>query len=236
MGLCACATDTASKGQVAELRGELTSLRERETRLERRLEWMEAGQAVRAASDTPPAPPEPTGAMPALTVVKLKPRPQPAPPLQTRVRVHEPDPQGLQELAVSEKALDEDPDIVAATYNRLVAALRTGDVAGASSKLEAFADEHPKDLHADNALYFSGLGLMGLEDYTAAAQRLERVVHEYPAGDAVPDALLKLAECRMRLNQKKQAHELYIQVAQNYPGTAAATQAQQRLGLFKDAP
>jgi TolA-binding protein len=36
----------------------------------------------------------------------------------------------------------------------------------------------------------------------------------------------------MRQNQKNEAHELYVQVAQNYPGTAAANQAQQRLGLI----
>ena len=69
-------------------------------------------------------------------------------------------------------------------------------------------------------------GVMKAED---AASAFERVLSEYPAGDARLESMLKLAECRMRLNQRDDALALYARVIETYPGTDAASQAQRRL-------
>jgi tol-pal system protein YbgF len=232
LALCACATESArGPSELSLLKEQMAAMRVEQARVAGRLSRLEQGQALR--TDAAPAAsggPSMSGgsAVPALTVVKLKPRSQPAPKLDTRVRVQEPNPEDLPEP--KEVA---DPEVLEAEYQSDLSALRSGDVEGASHKLEIFANSHPRNVYADNALYFSGVGYMGLSEYAEAAKRFERVRHEYPAGDALPDALLKLGECRARLNQKDEAQKLYVQVTEKYPGTAAATQAQERLGMLE---
>jgi TolA-binding protein len=70
---------------------------------------------------------------------------------------------------------------------------------------------------------------MGLKDHAAAARIFVRLIDSDPAGDAVLDGMLRLAECRLRLNQKDDARALYTRILTQFPGTAAATQAEQRL-------
>ena len=192
------------------------------------------GDGVGAASSRS-ARPESSLEMPTLTVVKLKPRVEPAPRLDTRLRIGEPSAERVEALEVAVTSTDrdptpvEDPALVDFEYEKNVQAIRTGNVEGGADKLDTFADAHPKHPSADNALYFAGLARMGLEDFEGAAQRFERVEREYPAGDAVADAMMKLAECRMRLNRPADAKALYVQVARSFPGTLAANQAQARL-------
>ena len=66
-------------------------------------------------------------------------------------------------------------------------------------------------------------------EFDRAAQVFERLISTYPAGDAVLDGMLRLAECRLKLNQRDDARALYTRVITQFPGTAAATQAEQRL-------
>jgi TolA-binding protein len=70
---------------------------------------------------------------------------------------------------------------------------------------------------------------MGLADYASAARTFERLIGAYPAGNVLMDAMLRLAECRVRLHRETDARNLYSQVVSRYPGTAAANQAEQRL-------
>jgi tol-pal system protein YbgF len=250
--LCACATESMSRSEVAELRAEVRMLRESNARLERRLERMEGEAAVltarpAAAPAAAPAPAQataPTSAksqgkveVPELAVVKLQPKAEPVPRLDVSTPVVEPSSEVLEELAQVREApareRDEDsptdPAMLDGLYEAGLEALRTGNVEGGVAKLKAFAQENPRHPKADNALYFSGLGLMGLEEYAQAARTFDQVLTSYPAGDAVVDSMLKLAECRVRLNQRKDAKALYVKLISQYPGTAAATQAESRL-------
>ena len=59
--------------------------------------------------------------------------------------------------------------------------------------------------------------------------QFERVINQYPAGDAVIDSMLKLADCRMKLKGPREARATWEKIVATYPGTAAATQAQARL-------
>lgn len=119
-----------------------------------------------------------------------------------------------------------------AEFDKAVNMLRTGNVEGGVEKLRRFADENPRHPRADNALYFSGLGQIGLNEFKGAAKTFERLIDKYPAGDAMLDGMLRLAECRMRLNQSADAKVLYTRVVTQFPGTAAATQAEQRLAAL----
>ena len=255
--LTACATTgSAQSSELAELKAEVRAMRATQARLEKRLERVElhasvsqsrasnaAAQARDASTPAAPAAASSGYGTPELSVVKLKPRNEPAPPLPTRVAVVEPTPDDMEMFISSAPEGDsapatadasepqEEPDsaVLEAEFEQAVAALRTGNVEGGVTRLQAFAEEHPRHPRADNALYFSGLGQMGLKDFTSAVKSFERLIAQYPAGDAVLDGMLRLAECRLRLNQKDDARALYTRILTQFPGTAAATQAEQRL-------
>jgi len=252
--LSACATaGSARTSEVAELKAEVRAMRETQARLEKRLERLELHASVtqsRASGAQARAPAaSPAEAAPAkgfstpddLTVVKLKPRNEPAPPLPTRVAVVEPSPDDMEMFISSAPEGDSgdstaeepkeqvDTTVLDAEFEQAVAALRTGNVDGGVERLLNFAEQNPRHPRADNALYFSGLGLVGLKDHASAAKIFVRLIESYPAGDAVLDGMLRLAECRLRLNQKDDARALYTRILTQFPGTAAATQAEQRL-------
>ena len=179
--------------------------------------------------------------VPDLTVVKLKPKSDPAPPLPTKVAVVEPDAEDT-ELFVSSSPESSEPAsapapaltpantaALDAEFEQAVSALRTGNVEPGVAKLQSFAEQNPRHPRADNALYFAGLGMIGMNDHAGAALVFERLIDTYPAGDAVLDGMLRLAECRLKLNQRDDARALYTRVITQFPGTAAATQAEQRL-------
>lgn len=246
----------ALKAELRSMRDQQTRLNERLERLERSNAVLRARSAPQApaagpSSQAPAKPgapaaqaPQPSSsvAVPDLTVVKLKPKDDPAPPLSTKVAVVEPD-EGDVELFVSSSPESSAPAAPAsapapnpvetaaldAEFDQAVAALRTGNVGPGVAKLQSFAELNPRHPRADNALYFAGLGLIGMNDHEGAAQVFERLIETYPAGDAVLDGMLRLAECRLKLNQRDDARALYTRVITQFPGTAAATQAEQRL-------
>jgi TolA-binding protein len=175
--------------------------------------------------------------VPDLTVVKLKPKADLAPALPTKVAVVEPDSDEA-EMFVSASPESSAPSSAPAPVNtpgldaefeQAVSALRTGNVEVGVTRLQAFAEANPRHPRADNALYFAGLGMSGLNDHAGGALLFERLIETYPAGDAVLDGMLRLAECRLKLNQRDDARALYTRVITQFPGTAAATQAEQRL-------
>ncbi|MDC0708447.1 tetratricopeptide repeat protein [Stigmatella sp. ncwal1] len=244
--LAACATGSATQAELASLRAEIRALREQQARVSEKVERMERSASVLSARPASPKAPVETPAsaagapaprtheVPSLTVVKLKPKAEPAPALPVQVDVAEPDSDQM-EMFVS-SAPDEAPAsspmntaLLDAEFEQAVSALRTGNVETGVVRLQAFAEQNPRHAHADNALYFSGLGLIGLKDLDGASRLFERLISNYPAGDAVLDGMLRLAECRLKLKQPEDARALYTRVITQFPGTAAATQAEQRL-------
>lgn len=224
----------------------MRAMRAENARLDGRLERLEQQVAVgqsRAASAVGPAKPPSTASsssrdeLPALAVVKLKPRKDAAPRIATEVPVQEP-PEGMvAELkSGSEAAPDEAQGVVAdQQYDGGVDSLKTGDPEGGISRLLQFATDWPRHPRADNALYFAGMGMMALKDFEGAAKTFERGVAKYPAGDVVLDSMLKLAECRVKLNRPREAKATWEKIVSSFPGTAAATQAQARLASLPAA-
>jgi TolA-binding protein len=229
--LAACASDSASKADMDALRVELRAMREQQARTNERLERLErstsvmrarpsqapapaAPQAPGATPASQPSPPPPKVAVPELTVVKLKPKAEPAPALPTQVAVVEPDADQV-EMFVSSSPDSSEPASASAPaaapvnsaaldaeFEQAVSMLRTGNVEGGVARLQAFADQNPRHSRADNALYFAGLGMIGLNDNEGASLVFQRLIESYPAGDAVLDGMLRLAECRLKLNQR----------------------------------
>ncbi len=248
VALCACATDSTTRAQLVELNAQLRAMRAENGRLEARLERLEQHVAVASArplsassasraSVTPPAEKSEKTELPALTVVKLKPKKEAPPKLSTDVAVVEPPEGMIAELKTAspgaepkDKEFDEtDQRIADEQYEQGVAALKTGNVEGAVKNLTAFAQDWPKHPRADNALYFAGFGQMALKEYDNAEKTFQEALARYPAGDAVLDTLLKLAECRYKLNRPQEAKATWEKIVTGFPGTAAAQAAQQRL-------
>ncbi len=212
-------------------------MREANAVLENRIERMERGlssQPARptVAASTPavaaPSPSVMEDSIPALKVVKLKPKKEAPPPIQTQVAVVEPPVDILNDLAAAGDAI-EAPAGEEMQFERGLSALKTGDLSRGVEALERFANEYPKHPKADNAIYYSGLGLLGMSAFDDAARRFEAVAKRYPAGDAVQDALLRLAECRIRTNKPAEARAVYEKILKQFPGSAAANVASTRL-------
>ncbi len=252
---CGCATDVASKGDVRALQEQVQSLQRENAQLLGRLDALERDRAVSMAAAVAASPaaaspaavptPSPAAAVPeavpasppALTVVKLKPKAAP-PPLDVGTPVQEPDPAVLEELDTKAEvaAPATAPNSADQEYQAALEALRTGNVSGAIDRLKRFASSYPKHPKADDALYYAALGEVGRGELARAATLLESVVQRYPAGDVVQDAMLKLGEVRVRLRQTAEARAAYALLVENFPGTAAAVQAQARLSTLSRNP
>lgn len=234
-----CATDLASRSELGELAASVRALRAENARLEAKLNALE-DQRTRAepapkrspAPAIAAAPPSEREPLPSLTVVKLKPRREAKISIPTEVLVEEP-PEGLAlELTDNLKAepMDEGAEALAQSqFNRGLDMLKTGNPGGGVAQLLQFVTDWPKHPKADNALFLAGTGLMGQRDFEAAAKLFDDVSKKYPAGDAVLDSMLKVAECRLRLNRVDEARAVYQQIVSTFPGTIAATQAQSKL-------
>jgi TolA-binding protein len=225
---------------------ELQAVRADHARLEQRLDRLEREKAITRASASPvkaavvaatvPEPERAAGAeIPQLTVVKLKPKREQPAKIETAIEVLEPAETELENLKAELEAdaqLREKDDVADLSYEKAMTMLKTGNVAGGVGSLTRLASDNPRHPRADNALYFAGLGQLGLNNYSEAERLFAQVTDLYPAGDAVQDAMLKLAECRMKLNRPKEARAVYEQLVAEFPGSAAASQAQSRLTRF----
>jgi len=251
--LCACATSSASNAELLELKAAVRALREDNARLEAKLSRLEQQTVIAAAAPVAKAQAPAQAAapltsagsstgerevsVPSLTVVKLKPKKEAAPKLRTDVDVLEPSPEvlaAMKKIEAEQRGEPSEPEEIDAAqgdeiFQKGLDALKTGNVSGAIVELQKFASAAPRHAKADNALYFSGVGMMGLNDFEDAARTFEEVASRYPAGDAVQDSMLKLAECRLKLNSPKEARAVYEKIVSRFPGTMAATQAQGRL-------
>lgn len=249
-----CATDAVTRSEHSELLSSMRALRAENARLEARIEKLEQARVLAASRTTLVAPataspmpaPAPRAASPAtssmdalppLTVVKLKPRQEAAPRISTAVEVEEPAESIIEDLkgtAAAKAADGGEPDeadlsMADAQFERALTAMKTGNSEGGVAQMQQFVTDWPRNPKADNALYFSGLALMAEKDFEHAAGYFERVLAQYPAGDAVLDSMLKLAECRLKLNRPREAKATWEKIVSSFPGTAAASQAQARL-------
>jgi TolA-binding protein len=233
-----CASDAASKSEVRTLQASVKQLQDENLRLLERVQALEADRAATHAAQQPlgpllaAAPSTATGTeVPSLAVVKLKPRTDRAPPIDVHTPVHEPDAELVAALSRSAAAGSDAPDATQldGEFAQAQEALRTGNLSGGVERMQRFAEAHPKDPRADDALYLAALGELGQDEPGRAAKLLETVLQRYPAGDVVQQAMLKLAECRMRLKQPTEARALLARVVSSFPGTPAATEAEARL-------
>ena len=240
-----CASDAASKSEVRTLQASVKQLQDDNLRLLERVQALETERAVARAGQQPLGPllaaapsPQVGSEIPSLAVVKLKPRADRAPPIDVHTAIQEPDAELVAALGRSSTPASDAPDATQldGEFAQAQEALRTGNLGGGVERMTRFADAHPKDPRADDALYLAALGELGQDEPARAAKLLESVLQRYPAGDVVQPAMLKLAECRMRLKQTSEARAVLARLVTTFPGTPAATEAQARLARIPRTP
>jgi TolA-binding protein len=255
--LAACATAQkaapAPADDLKELRLQLEAQSSLVAQQQRRIEELEVKIAAivsRSQVKAPPAVPEPAPAQitnpppakesrPSLKTVKLgegKGRRAPlradhpgavAPQIPAAVELAEPDEDSLARLETDpDQTREFNADHAWATA---VQEFNDGQREKAEKDFLAFAGKYPRHSAADNALALAGLARELRGDCKGALPLFESVPQKYPAGDAVPQAMLERGRCLRILGRKEDATPVLQQLLKDHPDSPEAQQAQRLL-------
>lgn len=239
----------AEPDAINELRSQLDAQSAVVAQQQRRIEELEvklAALAARAEQQQPPAAPARATTRspaprnqprPSLKTIKLgegrrlhRDRVNPvvlAPRLPATVALREPDEDQLARLDVDPEVVrDFDAD---RSWAEAVSELNQGRHAQAENDFLAFVAANPGHPAADNALYLAGLLRESRGDCGAALQLFESVPSKYPAGDAVPQAMLERGRCLRILGRREEAKTVLMQLQREHPEAAETAQGRQLL-------
>jgi len=110
----------------------------------------------------------------------------------------------------------------APAYDAAMSLVNARQYEKALDALAAFLVRWPDHPYADNAMYWRGECYFARGDYRRASEQFEGVMARFPAGDKVPDALLKLGITRQKLGDPAKAKESFDRLLQLYPQSEAA--------------
>jgi TolA-binding protein len=99
-----------------------------------------------------------------------------------------------------------------------------GKHAEAETDFLAFVAAYPQHTAADNALYLAGLVRESRGDCASALPLFESVPLKYPAGDALPQALLERGRCLRILGRKDESKAILMQLQREHPEAAETAQ------------
>jgi tol-pal system protein YbgF len=114
-------------------------------------------------------------------------------------------------------------------YRAAVDLLKSGKHDEAITALRAFIQHYPHHDYADNAQYWLGEAFYVQKDYARALVEFRATIEQYPRGNKVPDALLKVGYCYQALGQTQKARAVLEQVVTLYPKSEPAVLAAKRL-------
>jgi TolA-binding protein len=114
-----------------------------------------------------------------------------------------------------------------------LAAARRKDGLDRAHALEDFARRYPRHPSADNALVEASAAYAAGGRDDAACGLAARATEDYPAGDAVSDALERLATCELRRGDPAAELRLLRRLVADYPRTPAAERAGARLASMQ---
>ena len=165
---------------------------------------------------------------PDLAVVRVEP-PKGArapPPVPTAVAIAEPEPGRIEALSRrSGRELGQDADDELRRARRMAGAAR-------AHALEDFAARYPRHPSADNALAEASAAYAEAGKVEAACDLARRCARDYPAGDAMSDALERLAWCESRRGAAEAEKRLLERLVAEFPRTPAAERAGTRLATI----
>jgi tol-pal system protein YbgF len=117
-------------------------------------------------------------------------------------------------------------------YQNAYAALKSAQYDKAIQLLKKLADGYPGGEYADNAYYWLGETYKIKKDGEAAHAAFDYLLANYPTSPKVPDAMLKLGFLEYEQNNPDRARELFNAIIAKFPGSSAATLAQNKLRVM----
>ena len=96
----------------------------------------------------------------------------------------------------------------------------------ASDAFRAFADAHPDEDRASDALYWTGdIAYSTKKDYPGAARDFAELIKKYPKAQRAPDGMLKLGLALFEMGQAKEACAAVLALPAKYPDATPAVLA-----------
>jgi TolA-binding protein len=158
------------------------------------------------------------------------------------VELKEPDPEKLRDLLEKERLAAQDGrersdragragDKASAERNfaEAVSLLNQGEYPAAQSAFLSFSARNPRHAAADRAIYYAGLARAAGGDCAGAVALYERVLRDYPKGEAVEPAQLEQGRCLLRSGQVERGRTALARIVAERPRSAQADQAKQLL-------
>jgi tol-pal system protein YbgF len=96
----------------------------------------------------------------------------------------------------------------------------------ARAAFRSFADNHPKDDLASQAIFWIGDIAYVQRDYPSATRAFAEVIKKYPTASRAPDSMLKLGQALIASGQKKEGCTALAALPAKYPHATAAVLAQ----------
>ena len=118
---------------------------------------------------------------------------------------------------------------VQAAYDVAFKALQGGNYVEASRDFRSFIKQYPDQSLTPNAWYWLGESYYVTTNYKVALESFQHLISQFPQSEKRPDALLKVGYCQYELKQMNEAQATLSKVTASYPGTRAASLAQERL-------
>lgn len=118
-------------------------------------------------------------------------------------------------------------------YEAALAVFRKGDFATASTYFRHFIDQYPRSGYQPSALFWSGNSLYALRKYKEAVADFKLIAELFPSHPRVSESLLSLANCQIELKDVRTARKTLEGLIKQYPGTEAASAAQERLSKLR---
>ncbi len=107
-------------------------------------------------------------------------------------------------------------------YDAAISLVNARQYDKALDALAAFLVKWPDHPYADNAMYWRGECYFAKGDWARASEQFEGTVTRYPAGNKVPDALLKLGMCSQKLGNPAKAKTWFDRLIEQFPRSEAA--------------
>ena len=123
-----------------------------------------------------------------------------------------------------------------AAYDEAFKALRGGDYVVASRGFRGFIQQYPDSPLLPNAYYWLGESYYVTMNYPVALEAFQRLLSQFPQSDKAPDALLKVGYSQIELKQVDAGKATLKNVSSKYPGSKAASLAQERLRRLQLQP
>ncbi|MFO0584497.1 MAG: hypothetical protein U0229_19685 [Anaeromyxobacter sp.] len=145
--------------------------------------------------------------------------------MSTAIPIQEPDAERVDALARGARPL-------AAAADAELRAARAQRGLDRAHALEDFAGRYPRHPSADNALAEAAAAYAAGGSDDAACGLARKIADGYPAGDAMPDALERLAWCEQRRGATDLERQLLTRLVAEHPRTPAAQRAGARLSAL----